>query len=201
MNIKEPLQEQDRLGEVVEASSTGFTAHCYRLYEAPPLGALVRCGRDSPIYGVVAEVATQSIDPGRNPVAMGEDEDTVEGVYQTNPQLSRLLSTQFRSLAVGYRADGRIQRYLAPLPPKIHDHVHQCGSEELLEFSDSLDFLPLLLASRVGSPDDVIASFLRQASRSHLEPQAFLVGAGKKLAGLLAGELPRLSGLLRRLSP
>ena len=33
------------------------------------------------------------------------------------------------------------------------------------------------------------------------EPQAFLVGAGKELAGLLAGELPRLSGLLRRLSP
>ena len=52
-----------RAGEVVAASTTEFTTRCHALYEAPPLGALVKSGGESPVYGVVAEVSTQSIDP------------------------------------------------------------------------------------------------------------------------------------------
>ena len=51
------------------------------------------------------------------------------------------------------------------------------------------------------APDDVIAAFLRLAGRCHPEPEGFLVDAGKKLAVLLAGQLQRLNGILRRLSP
>ena len=192
---------QKPVGEVVQASTTEFAGQCHRLYEAPPLGALVRCGGDSPIYGVVGEVTTQSLDPGRRPIAMGQDEETEEAVYLDNPQLSRLLSTEFRALVVGYRVDGKLNRFLAPQPPKIHSFVYECDSPEVLEFSGALDYLSILLASPVGSPDDVTASFLRQASLAHPEPSKFLVDAGKEMAGLLGGQLQRLNGLLRRLSP
>ena len=189
------------VGEVVEASTTRFLAQSHRLYESPPLGALVKCGRDDTTYGIVGEVVTQSLDPGRRPVAVGENEDTEEAVYERNPQLSRLLSTEFRVVSVGFRSAGAIRRYLAPLPPRIHAFVYRCDDEEVREFSGSLDFLSILLASPFGSADDVTASFLRNASLSHAAPDAFLVNAGKELTTLLSGQLQRLNGLLRRLSP
>jgi len=188
------------VGEVVEAATTEFVAQCHELYGSPPLGALVKTGGEDTVYGVVAEMATRSLDPGRRPVAMGAGEADVEAIYSRNPQLGRLLSTEFRTVVVGHMADGRLNRYVAPLPPKIHDMVYPCDAEETREFSGSLHSLPLLLSAQVGSPDDVAAAFLRGASRSHADPRAFLVGAGRELASLLGGDLQRLNGILRRLA-
>ena len=189
-----------RLGEVVEASSTEFAVHCYRLYESAPLGALVRTGGDSPVFGVVHEIATASIDPGRQTVAMGGDADTVEGVYESNPQLNRLYSTRFRTLMVGFRENGHVRRYLAPVPAKIHDHVYRCGDDEVLDFCASLEFLPTLLAAPTASGDEVVACFLRRASTAQPAADEFLVTAGQELATLLSGQLQRLNTLLRRIA-
>ena len=190
----------ERVGEVVEASTTEFTAQCYQLYDAPPLGSLVRCGDDSAVFGIVFEVATRSMDPARRPIARGQDEETEEEVYLSNPQISRLLLTDFRSAVVGHRADGNLRRFLAPLPPRIHAFVYRCGDEELRGFSGSLDFLPILFALPVSATDDVVAAFLRLASASHPEPERFLVDAGKVLASHLGGQVQRLNSVLRRLS-
>ena len=190
-----------RIGEVMEASTTEFATQCYQLYQAPQLGSLVRSGDDSPIYGIVHEVSTESMDPGRHPIARGRDEDTEEGVYLSNPQLNRLLYTGFRSMVVGHQADGQTFRYLAPLPPRIHSFVYECASEELQGFSSSLEFLSIVLSAPISATDDVTASFLRQASASHSAPAQFLVFAGKELAVLLSGQLQRLNSILRRLSP
>ncbi len=189
-----------RFGEVIEASTSTFTTQCYQLYEAPPLGGLVRCGEDSPIYGIVYEVATRSMDPGRHPVPRGESEDTEEGVYLSNPQLSRLLYTEFHSMVVGHRSNGVINRYLSPSPPRIHSFVSRCDGDELREFSESLEFLPLVLSAPISFQDDVIASFLRLASASHIQQDDFLVSAGKELAVLLGRDLQRLDNVLRRIS-
>jgi hypothetical protein len=189
------------LGEVIEASTSELVTQCHRLYESPPLGALVKSEGDAPVYGVVAEVSTHGIDPGRRTMAMGEDDASGDAVYERNPQLSRLLTTEFRAAVVGYRDDGQIRRYLAPLPPRIHDFVFHCDDDEVAAFSEALDFMPLLLAAPVASPDDVVAAFLRGASRAHPDPDAFLVHAGKELATALGGQFQRLNGVLRRLAP
>ena len=201
MNDAALPQPNNRLGEVVEASTSEFTTQCYRLYEAPPLGSLVRSGDDAPVYAVVYEVATRSMDPARHPIPRGQDEDTEEGVYLSNPQLNRLLATEFRAVVVGHRSDGEVRRYLAPLPPRIHSFVYRCDGEELQAFSSSLDFMPIILAAPVTATDDVLTSFLRQASATHPEPERFLVEAGKELAVHLGGQLQRLNSALRRLSP
>ena len=190
-----------RIGEVIEASTTEVRTQCYRLYESPPLGSLVQCGDENSVYGIVCEVSTQSMDPGRHPIPRGENEDTEEGVYLSNPQLNRLLYTEFRAIVVGHRSDGDIKRYLAPYPPRIHSFVYECGGDELQEFSSSLEFIPILLSSPISAQDDVLSSFLRIASVSHTQPEEFLVAAGKELAALMAGELPRLNNVLRRISP
>ena len=192
---------EDRLCEVVEASTTGFVTQCYELYEAPPLGSLVRTGISDPIYGIVHGVATSSMDPARHPIPRGRDEDDEDGVHHSNPQLARLLNTEFQATVVGHGSGDRLRRFLPPAPPRIYSRVHPCVSEELRVFSDSLEFLPLLLASATGATDDVIASFLRQAGAAHPDHEDYLVEAGKELAVLLVGQLPRLNGVLRRLSP
>lgn len=189
-----------RLGEVVEASTIEFLAQSQRLYNSPPIGTLVKSEIDDAIYGIVAEVVTASIDPGRRAMAMGENEDTAEKVYQRHPQLNRLLSTEFRCIPVGFQKDAHLFRYLSPIPPKIHSSVYECTRDELFQFSRSLEFLPILLTSSVGSQDGVIASFLLNASECNPKPEEFLLHAGKQLAKLLVGQFQRLNGLLWRLS-
>ena len=198
------MPNNHRLGEVIEASTTEFTTQSYDLYDAPPLGSLVRCGGSSDsgvVYGVVFEVATRSLDSARRPIARGRDEDTEADIYQENPQLNRLLTTEFRALTVGHLEQETLRRWLAPLPPRIHSFVHSCHGKELQEFAASLEFVPILLSAPTAATDDVLASFLRQAGEAHPDAEKFLIQAGRQLTPLLGDQLQRLNNLLRRLSP
>ena len=190
-----------RVGEVVEASTTEFATQCYELYEAPPLGSLVRCGEEPSVLGVVADIATRSMDPSRRPIARGRDETTEEGVYLNNPQLTRLLLTEFRSVTVGHGLDGTVRPYLPSQPPRIHAFVRPCADDEVQAFSGSLEFMPYLLSAPGVASDDLVAAFLRSASECHPDREVFLVDAGKQLAVVLGAEVQRLSGILKRLSP
>ena len=190
-----------RLGEVVEATSTEFVAQCYDLYAAPALGSLVRCGDDDAIYGIVHEIATRSVDTGRRPIARGRDEDDEDAIYRSNPQLSRLLSTEFRALSVGHAERGELRRWLAPFPPRIHSFVYSCPTETLREFSAELDFVSILLSSPIASADDVLAAFLKMSGDAHSDPDAFLINAGRRITPLLGGQMQRLGGILRRIAP
>lgn len=189
-----------RLGEVVEATTTEFVVQCYELYTAPVLGSLVRCGDDEAIYGIVHEIGTRSIDTGRRPIARGRDEEDEEAIYESNPQLSRLLSTEFRALSVGHTESGRLRRWLAPLPPRIHSFVHPCSDDTLREFSAELDFASILLSAPIAAADDVLAAFLKMAGSAHSDSEAFLVNAGRRLTPLLGGQMQRLDGILRRMA-
>lgn len=196
-------EKNRRLGEVVEASTTEFATQCYELYDAPPLGSLVRCGGSTDagvVYGIVYEVATRSLDPARRPIARGRQEDSESAIYQENPQLSRLLSTEFRSVTVGHRDQETLRRWLAPLPPRIHSFVRPCYGDEMREFSGSLEFVSILLSAPTPAADDVLASFLRHASGSYPDPEEFLVEAGRQLTPLLGDQMQRLNNLLRRLA-
>jgi len=188
-----------RIGEIVEATTAAFTARCHELYVAPALGTLVRAGGNNPVLGIVAEVRTQSLDPSRRPIAMGVDEETEEAVYEHNPQLNRLLSTEFQAIVVGYESESGLKRHLSPFPPRIHSFVYECGRDRLREFSSSYEFLPSLLNSPIGPQDELIAAFLRYSSLTQEDAQAYLVGAGKALAPLLIGQIQRLNNILIRL--
>ena len=211
------MKGPDRVGEVVESASHGFTAQCYRLYESPPLGALVRTeaptspnGSQSPeespsnIYAVVSGISTQALDPGRPVVARGEGQETEDDIYRGNPQLSRLLSTRFEALIVGHGADHRYNQYLPASPPRIHAFVYRCGPDEVENFTGALDFLTTLAdapGGGGGTNDEVIAACLRQAGAQLDDYRGFLVRAGKALARHMAGDLPRLNSILKKLSP
>ena len=196
----ESPQIGSRLGEVIEASSAEFTVHCYELHGGAPLGSLVRT-EDPELFAVVRNIATAPIDPARRPVARGQDEPDQQALYRSNPQLEKLLHTEFQAAIVGHRSDDELHQYLPALPPKIHAFVQACEPEQTQAFTQWLEFLPLLLLGSVPLADEVTAAFLRLAAAVHPDRDAFLTKAGQEVARLLGRDLQRLNALLRRLRP
>ena len=191
----------DRVGEVIEASTTDFTAQCYELYQSPPLGSLVKT-RDLPLelYGIVYNATTTSIEPGRRPIARGKDEASEEDIYRASPQLLKLLRSQFSALVVGHRQGDKLYHYLPPKPARIHSFVYLCSPEEVKEFSQSFDFLNMLINAHLPvSTDELIAACLRQMSQVYEDRHTFLVAAGKELAILLSGQFNQLKAILGRI--
>jgi hypothetical protein len=191
----------NRVGEVIEASTTEFVAECYELYGLPSLGSLVNVGdADEKTFGIVYHATTASVEPGRRPIARGKDEASEEGVYQSSPQLEKLLRSEFSALAVGYSNGTTIHQYLPPKPARIHSFVYLCPSEQIKNFSRSFDFLNLLLNTSLPvSAEELVAATLRQMSLAHEDKQAFLKEAGRELAALLSGEFSRLRVILGRI--
>jgi hypothetical protein len=172
-----------KIGEIIESSSTEFTAECYELHDVPSLGSLVKVKAPTlEIYGIVCQAGTASIEPGRRPVARGKDETSEKAIYQSSPQLMKLLRSEFQVLIV------------------IHAFVHLCSSDEVKQFSQSFDFLSILVNNRLQiSVEELIAANLREMSRVQTDPHIFLVASGKALTTILSGEYHRLKTILARL--
>lgn len=195
------MRSNTRIAEVVGASTAEFIAQCYELHQAPPLGSLVKTS-DVPIeiYGIVCNAETHSIEPGRRPIARGEGEETEDDLFRNHPQLAKLLCTEFTALVVGHKADETIHHYLPPRPARIHSFVFPCSPDEVRQFTQSLDFLHLVVDARLpSSADEVLAACLRHASHAHPDRRSFLIQAGKTLTLSLSGEVRRLNAILRRI--
>jgi hypothetical protein len=195
------IKEAQRVGEVIEASSTGFTAQCYQLYRLPPLGSLVKTKNEElELYAVVCNATTTSLETGRKPIARGKDEDSEEAIYKSSPQLEKLLKSEFSALVVGHRADDRINHYLPPVPARIHSFAYLCPDEEIKEFSQSLGFLSIILNASPSLPqDELVAACLRHMGSVHDDSRSFLIAAGKHLTSLLGGDYNQLKSILERI--
>jgi len=194
---------QTRIGEVIESSTTTFSAQCYELYALPPLGTLIKtCEGDNGLYAVVCQARTEGIEPGRKPIARGKDEVSEEAIFKANPQLSKLLRSEFSALIVGHKATDRLHQFLPPRPARIHSFVYACSRDESLDFSNSCSFLTLLVNAKTETPaDELIAAVLRLMSVAHEDAHGFLLKAGKELATLLSQDYVRLRTILERIKP
>jgi len=191
----------NRVGEIIGASTADFIAQCFELYELPPLGSLVKTsGGEVDIYGIVYHATTGSLEPGRRPIARGKDEESEEAIYQSSPQLSKLLRSEFSALVVGHRKGDSINQYLPPNPARIHGFVYQCQKDEVREFGKSLAFLTLLVNTNMPvAKEEIVPAVLRLMSQSQEDPHGFLVAAGKELAVMLSGQYNQLKAILGRL--
>lgn len=187
-----------RFGEVIEATTATFIAQCHKLGEPPDLGALVTSNDGTTqIYGVVHNASTGSIDPGRRFLALGQEEETEEGIFRSHPELDQLLRTDFQVIVVGHSSDGLVHQHLPPRPTRIHSFVYPTTQQQTREFTAQLGFLSILANSPIPSRDETLAACLRLVSFAQDDPGTFLVQACKKLAVLLAQDYYRLNTLLR----
>jgi HAS barrel domain len=199
----------ERIGEVIEANTIGFTSGAYELLAAPPFGALVRAQTREPgvaVYGLVYDIRTGSKEPGGRALVRGRTytgrELFDEEIYHEHPDLAEVLQTEFSALTVGFSSQSRIYQYLPSHPPPVHYSVYECTREELLQFSETTDFFRTpLFASHVPS-DELLAAFIRHAARVRGDAERdYLVRAGREVASLLKDDYDRLTALLRRIRP
>ena len=201
---------RERIGEVIESSTIGFTAGAYELLAAPPFGALVRAqarAEGMAIFGLVYDIRTGSKEPGGRALVRGR---TYEGrelydaeIYHEHPDLAEVLQTEFSAITVGFVEDGASYQYLPPHPPPVHYSVYECRGEELASFAAHTDFFrTLLFASHIPS-DELLAAVIRAAARTYPPDagRAYLVQAGREVASLLKDDYDRLTAILRRIRP
>ena len=190
-----------KIGEIIEATTGEFMAQCYELHQPPPLGSLVRTAEGGvEIYAVVCDADTTGIEPGRRPIARGREEAEEEDIFRSSPQLQKLLRTDFSALVVGHKENEKLHHFLPPRPARVHSFVYVCDNDEVEKFSQSFDFLSILVNARGQGPaDEMIAACLRHAAQARPSPRDFLVRSGKELAVLLGSEPNRLNAVLRRI--
>jgi hypothetical protein len=197
-----------RIGEVIEASTTRFTAGAYELLVAPAFGTLVRAAtRDEgcAVYGLVYEIRTGSREPGGRAVVRGRTYSGRElyddEIYHENPDLAEVLQTEFSALTIGFVEGERTFQYLPPQPPPVHYSVYASTPAELIAFSDCSDcFRTILFSSQIPS-DELLAATIRAAARVRPDSRDYLVRAGRELASLLKDDYDRLTAILRRIRP
>ncbi|WP_129671369.1 HAS-barrel domain-containing protein [Candidatus Chloroploca sp. Khr17] len=197
-----------RIGEVIEASTTRFTAGAYELLEAPSFGVLVRAVTRDPsldVYGLVYEIRTSSKDPGGRALVRGRTysgrELFDEEIYAEHPDLAEVLQTEFSALTVGYVADGQICHYLPPQPPPVHYSVYAATSAEMVRFSEVTSFFRGVLFAAQIPGDELLAASIRGFARVRPDGEPYLLRAGREVAGLLKDDYDRLTALLRRIRP
>ena len=187
-----------KIGEVINSSTESFMAECYELHIPPSFGSLVRTKEGNiDIYAVVSGAATSSIEVGRRPIARGRDDVNEEDIYLSNPQLEKLMRTEFTALVVGHGDSGKVSQYMPPRPARIHSFVYPCEPDEVAMFNQSLAYLSMLVDVPERS-NELIAATLRNAAAAYSEPMAFLVRAGKELALMIAGDTIRLNIILKK---
>jgi len=195
--------DNTRIGEVIEATTTAFIAQNYELWELPALGSLVKTDSGNlELYGVVCRATTQGLEPGRRAIARGKDAPNEEAVFQTNPQLARLLKSEFSTLVIGFKDGATCRHYLPPRPAHIHAFVRTCTPVEVQAFSAKLDFLGLILRSETDIPtEELAAAVLREIATAQPDQGDFLRQAGRELARQLSKDYSRLKAILERIRP
>lgn len=199
----------ERIAEIIEANTVGFTAGAYELLTAPPFGTLVRAqAREASqaVYGLTYDIRTGSKEPGGRALVRGRTYTGRElfdaEIYQEHPDLAEVLQTEFSALTVGFTEGRRVFQYLPPHPPPVHYSVYACSEPELQLFTESYDFFrTVLFASHIPN-DELLAAVIRQAAQARGSQQReYLVQAGREVASLLKDDYDRLTALLRRIRP
>ena len=152
------------------------------------------------VYALVFGSETASLEQGRRPSALGYEDE--EELRAQQPQIFELLRTEFSGLLVAYSdGDKGLRRHLPPRSPRVHSRVYPCTDEEIRALTADLSFLRGVLngsGALGGAPsDELVAACLRQATAAQVNDQAFLLRAGKTLAGFLAEDYERLQSILR----
>jgi len=197
------------IAEVIETTTTEFLAQCLEpedlsFPEMPPFGSWVQAVDEesgNQVYGVVYHVTTAPIDSVHRARALGL---SLQALREEQPQIFAMLKTEFRAAIVGFRLSpdlrtgkaGTLYHHLPPRPPQIHQAVYRCEAEDVLQFTESVDFLRTLLQMGGAPVDALVAATLREVYQLRQADQSWLVQAGRSLSLMLKEDYDRLRVIL-----
>ena len=189
-----------RVGRVLRASTREFAIGCEVMRpNIPAFGSFVRAeGQepDSATYGLIYDVSIDDDLFVRQFISAGVPEEVVE-----DQRRNRQVPIDVSVLVVGCRVGESIRHCLPPQPPVTLDWLYACTSQEIVAFTERLDYVRLVLDASEVPSDELLAASLRTAAAARPEHARldFLVDAGRAVARLVAGDPARLEGLVRRL--
>lgn len=196
------------IAEVVETATTEFLAQCLEpdsldFAQMPPFGSWVRAVDEESgnhIYGVVYHATTSPLDSVHRATALGL---SLMELREQQPQIFAMLKTEFRAAIVGFQtAQGdAVYQHLPPRPPQVHQAVYRCEPEEIIAFTEQLDFLRTLMDMRGAPVDGLIGAVIRTVYQLRRLDRAWLVQAGRTLNVLLKDDYDRLRIILSQIHP
>jgi len=202
----------NHLGEVIETATTDFLAQCLEPEELnfaamPPFGSWVKSFDEesgNQIYAVVYHVTTSPIDSVHRARALGL---SLQDLREQQPQIFAMHKTEFRAAIVGFRPaandspllSDRIFQHIPPRPPQIHQAVYGCDPDEVIDFSEQLEFLRTLLQVTQAPVDALIAAAIREIYQLRKGDRPWLVQAGRMLSLILKDDYDRLQVILSQI--
>lgn len=206
------------IAEVIETATTEFLAQCLEPEDLsfatmPPFGSWVKARDEdsgNQVYAIVYHVTTSPIDSVHRARALGL---SLQELREQQPQIFAMLKTEFRAAIVGYQPlyaaqngssrqlelDETVYQHLPPRPPQVHQAVYYCEPEEVVHFSEKLDFLRTLLQVNGAPVDGLAAAAIREIYRLRRADRSWLVQAGRTLSTLLKDDYDRLRIILSQI--
>lgn len=208
----------NHIAEVIETSTTEFLAQCLdpedlNFSVMPPFGSWVKSVDEesgNQVFAIVYHATTSPIDSIHRARALGL---SLQELREQQPQIFAMLKTEFRAAIVGFMppvADrngkkspqlGPVYQYLPPRPPQIHQAVYHCTSEEIIHYTEKLDFLRTLLQVTNAPVDALTAATIREVYQLRQADRQWLVMAGRTLSILLKDDYDRLRYILSQIHP
>ncbi|NJL92617.1 MAG: hypothetical protein HC915_02260 [Anaerolineae bacterium] len=175
------------IGRVLRASTEGFTCGLRsQELQYPAYGAFVQTmhlnGDGSlVVIGVITAIRIDD-DPLVRQLIMA---NTMNEAALRDQRENRLVPVEIDVLSIGYMHNGHSIYNLPPRPPMSLDPVGLCNADTIEYFTEGLDFIRLILKARNVSTEDLLGAAIRGAaqSRATQHQRAFLVAAGRRLAG------------------
>lgn len=201
-----PNRHPNHIAEVIETATVEFLAQCLEPEDLsfpllPAFGSWVKSTDPelaSPVYGVVCHATTSPIDSVHRARALGL---SLPELREQQPQIFAMLKTEFKVAIVGFQFGELVYQHLPPRPPQIHQAVYCCGPEEILAFTERLDFLRTLLQIPGAPVDALVAATIREVYQLRKLDRAWLVQAGRSLSILLKEDYDRLQAILSQIHP
>jgi hypothetical protein len=196
--------QQPIIGSVLRASTVGFVCGT-RSQEIvhPSFGAFVRTRHgqmaDIDVIGLIHAISIDD-DPLVRQIILANN---LQPSVARDQRENRMVPVEISVVNIGYMQYDRVYHNLPPRPPLTLDPVQLCDADTVMRFTDRFDFLRLVLNTSDVPTEQLLAAALLHAAQARPEAdrRAFLVAAGRHLAGLLSHDLPRLQHVLRLIKP
>jgi hypothetical protein len=196
----------NHIAEVIETATTEFLAQCLESEDLnipvmPAFGSWVKSTDEesgSQVYAVVYHATTSPIDSVHRARALGL---SLQELREQQPQIFAMLRTEFTATIVGFQLKDLIYQHLPPRPPQVHQAVYRCQPEEVLQFTEQLDFIRTLLQVAGAPVDALVAATVREIYQLRRLDRSWLVQVGRSLSLLLKEDYDRLRAILSQIHP
>jgi hypothetical protein len=185
------------VGEVLGSSVGVFTGELLEVGNVPALGTVVRAAAETDVFGVISNLETDTVFPGRTPTRYGLPPDEL---VRRHPELAELITTKFAATVVGYRSGDSVAVGSPGKPVGLYTPVYIAGPGDVIALGDDRRIVRFLVSSDAGDDDGFLLAALVNLAGARSERAGFLEDACRELSRLLSADYLRLEYLLDSLS-